>query len=129
MDPVARRGAVFVVGVLMALIGGYFVGKASVRPPAPATSSSSSHAHADPEYSLLLEPLAGDLRFRIATSAGDTVTQFAVKHDKRMHVVVVRSDLTGYQHLHPTLGPDGVWSVPLTLNAPGTWRVRMAVPV
>lgn len=128
MDPVARRGAVFVVGVLVALIGGYFVGKTSV-PSSPPASSSSGHAHAGPEYSLTLESSdfalgAGrDLRFRITGASGDVVTEFAVKHDKRMHVVVVRSDLTGYQHLHPTLGTDGAWSVPLTLNAPGTWRV------
>lgn len=127
MDPVARRGAVFVVGVLAALIGGYFVGKTSV--PSPPASPPPSHAHAGPEYSLALESsdfslgVSRDLRFRIAGASGDTVTEFLVKHDKQMHVVVVRSDLTGYRHLHPTLGPDGVWSVPLTLNAPGTWRV------
>jgi hypothetical protein len=127
MDPVARRGAVFVVGVLAALIGGYFVGKTSV--PSSPSSPPPSHAHAGPEYSLALESsdfllgVSRDLRFRIAGASGDTVTEFLVKHDKQMHVVVVRSDLTGYQHLHPTLGPGGVWSVPLTLNAPGTWRV------
>ncbi|GAA0938465.1 hypothetical protein Vau01_094550 [Virgisporangium aurantiacum] len=127
MDPVARRGAVFVVGVLAALIGGYFIGTASV--PSSSSSPPPSHAHAGPEYSLALESsdfslgVSRDLRFRIAGAFGDPVTEFAVKHDKRMHVVVVRSDLTGYQHLHPTLGPDGVWSVPLTLTAPGTWRV------
>jgi hypothetical protein len=132
VDPLARRGAVFVVGVLLALVGGYYVGKASV-PPAPSSSSSSAssagHAHAGPEYSLALEttafPLsaARDLRFRVVGAAGETVTDFAVKHDRQMHVVVVRSDLTGYQHLHPALGAGGVWSVPLTLGAPGTWRV------
>jgi hypothetical protein len=126
MDPVARRGAVFVVGVLLALVGGYFIGRTSVPPPPAAAPS---HAHTGPEYSLALESsdfsvgVSRDLRFRIAAASGETVTGFAVKHDKRMHVVVVRSDLTGYRHLHPTLGPDGTWSVPLTLDAPGTWRV------
>ncbi|GAA1026549.1 hypothetical protein GCM10009557_04660 [Virgisporangium ochraceum] len=126
MDPVARRGAVFMVGVLLALFCGYFVGKGSVPRPAPAPAD---HAHAGPEYSLALEasdfPLgsARDLRFRVVGAAGETVTDFAVRHDERMHVVVVRSDLTGYQHLHPSMGPDGTWSVPLTLGAPGTWRV------
>ena len=127
MDPVARRGAVFVVGVLAALVGGYFVGRTAV--PSPPAAPPPAHAHAGPEYSLALESsdfslgVSRDLRFRIAGASGDTVTEFLVKHDKQMHVVVVRSDLTGYQHLHPTLGPDGAWSVPLTLNAPGTWRV------
>ena len=128
MDPVARRGAVFVVGLLLALVGGYYVGKASV-PPASVPSSAPGHAHAGPEYSLALEATAfplgtqRDLRFRVVAGSGETVTNFAVKHDKQMHVVVVRSDLTGYQHLHPSLGADGVWSVPVTLGAPGSWRV------
>jgi hypothetical protein len=34
----------------------------------------------------------------------------------------VRSDLTGYQHVHPDLGPDGTWRVPLTLT-PDSWRL------
>ncbi len=116
------------VGVLLALVGGYYVGKASVR-PASVPSSAPGHAHAGPEYSLALETTAfplgtqRDLRFRVVGGSGETVTNFAVKHDKQMHVVVVRSDLTGYQHLHPSLGADGVWSVPVTLGAPGSWRV------
>ena len=39
-----------------------------------------------------------------------------------MHLIVVRRDLTGYQHLHPTMTPDGTWRVPLTLPDPGVWR-------
>jgi hypothetical protein len=113
---------VFVVSVLLALVGGYFIGKTSV-PPAPAPAV---HSHA--ELSLAVEstvfPLgaARDLRFRVV-GAGSPVTDFAVTNDKQMHVIVVRSDLTGYQHLHPALAADGTWSVPLTLAAPGTWRV------
>ena len=34
-------------------------------------------------------------------------------HEKRMHLIVVRRDGRGFQHLHPTLGADGVWSAPL----------------
>jgi hypothetical protein len=36
---------------------------------------------------------------------------------------VVRRDLTGYQHVHPALGTDGIWSVPLAVAAPGQYRV------
>jgi len=50
------------------------------------------------------------------------VTQFAINHDKPMHLVVIRRDLSGYQHLHPTMAPDGTWQVDLTLPAPGIWR-------
>ncbi|GIJ21606.1 hypothetical protein [Micromonospora lutea] len=65
---------------------------------------------------------AGELRFQIRDGQRRTVTRFAVVHDKPMHVIVVRRDLSGYQHLHPTMAADGTWSVPLTLPSPGVWR-------
>ncbi|WBB66305.1 hypothetical protein [Micromonospora sp. WMMD812] len=64
----------------------------------------------------------GSLRFQIRDAQRRPVTRFAVVHDKPMHLIVVRRDLTGYQHLHPTMAPDGTWSVPLTLAQPGAWR-------
>ena len=39
-----------------------------------------------------------------------------------MHLIVVRRDLIHYQHLHPLLGAEGTWSVPLVLPAPGVYR-------
>jgi hypothetical protein len=39
-----------------------------------------------------------------------------------LHFVVVRRDLTGFQHLHPVMAPDGTWSVDLSLAAPGSYR-------
>jgi hypothetical protein len=65
---------------------------------------------------------AGAFRFRIHDERGRAATRFAVVHDKPMHLIVVRRDLTGYQHLHPTMAADGTWSVPLTLPEAGTWR-------
>ena len=32
---------------------------------------------------------------------------FDVEHTKRMHFIVVRRDMTGFQHLHPTQAADG----------------------
>ena len=63
------------------------------------------------------------LRFRIVDADGATVKDFDVEHTKRLHLIVVRRDLTGFQHLHPTQGADGEWSVPLRLTEPGTYRV------
>ncbi len=62
------------------------------------------------------------LAFRIAR-AGAPVREFDVEHTKRMHVIVVRRDLTGFQHLHPQLRADGTWTVPVTLRDPGAYRV------
>ncbi|MGK5684279.1 copper resistance CopC family protein [Actinoplanes sp. URMC 104] len=72
----------------------------------------SSQAPAGPEYA-----------FRIIGPDGQPVTRYAVVHDKPLHLVVVGRDLRGFQHLHPTMAPDGRWSVPLTLREPGAYRV------
>ena len=64
-----------------------------------------------------------NLAFRIVDRAGETVRDFDVEHTKRMHLIVVRRDMTGFQHLHPTEGPDGTWSVPVTLRDAGSYRV------
>ncbi|MFE9688614.1 hypothetical protein [Micromonospora sp. NPDC005806] len=66
---------------------------------------------------------AGQLRFQIRDERRRPVTRFAVVHDKPMHLIVVRRDLTGFQHLHPTMAADGTWSVPLTLPQAGAWRM------
>ncbi|MEV0604895.1 hypothetical protein AB0I61_00770 [Polymorphospora rubra] len=65
---------------------------------------------------------AVDFRFTVQAIDRQTVTTFAVVHDKPLHLIVLRRDLTGYQHLHPTMAPDGTWSVPLALTGPGIWR-------
>ena len=64
-----------------------------------------------------------DLRFRIVDAEGTPVRDFALQHDKRMHLIVVRRDGRGFQHLHPELGEDGTWSTELTLSDPGAYRV------
>jgi hypothetical protein len=63
------------------------------------------------------------LSFRIVGAGGVPVTAFAVVHDKRLHLIVVRRDLTGYQHLHPTMASDGTWNIDLTLAQPGIYRM------
>jgi hypothetical protein len=64
-----------------------------------------------------------ELGFRIADRRGDTVRDFDVEHTKRMHLIVVRRDMSGFQHLHPTQNPDGTWSIPVTLHDAGSYRV------
>ena len=43
----------------------------------------------------------------IVDRRGATVRDFDVEHTKRMHLIVVRRDMTGFQHLHPTQRADG----------------------
>jgi hypothetical protein len=63
------------------------------------------------------------VRFRILEEDGETVRDFDVEHTKRMHVIVARRDLSGFQHLHPTQAADGSWSLPLELADPGSYRL------
>jgi hypothetical protein len=66
---------------------------------------------------------AGECAFRIVDATGAPVTGFRTSHDKQLHLIVVRRDLTGFQHLHPRLDPDGTWRTLLTLTGAGDWRV------
>ena len=51
------------------------------------------------------------------------MTSYDVVHDKRLHLIVVRRDLTGFQHVHPRLDPGtGEWTTDVRLT-PGVWRV------
>ncbi|OHV20996.1 hypothetical protein BBK14_27285 [Parafrankia soli] len=63
-----------------------------------------------------------DFTFRIVGPDGAPVTAFDVRHDKRMHLILVRRDGTGFQHVHPGMTPEGTWSVPLSVPAAGSYR-------
>ena len=59
--------------------------------------------------------------FIVTGPDGKPVTAYEREHDKDLHFIAVRRDFTGFQHVHPTLGPDGTWRTDLDLT-PGEWR-------
>ena len=151
-DRAGNRLALFVGGLVVALIAGFGLGRA-IGPigsggAAPGGGmgrggfgqghTHDDHTHVDAAgtgeqvggfslsaggYTLVPEPITGgELRFRVDGPDGKPVTSYAIVHDKPMHLVVVRRDLSGYQHLHPTMDPDGTWRVGLVLDAPGVYR-------
>ena len=64
-----------------------------------------------------------DWSFQVIASNGDVVTEFDEAHGQRSHLIVVRRDLTRFQHLHPTLDADGTWRVEgFSLPDPGVYR-------
>jgi hypothetical protein len=65
----------------------------------------------------------GPLTFRITGPDGHPVTAYTPTHDKDLHLIVVRRDLSGFQHLHPQLAADGTWSVPLAVPTAGQYRI------
>ncbi|GAA3248444.1 hypothetical protein [Nonomuraea helvata] len=63
-----------------------------------------------------------DFRFTVTGPDGRPVTDYQVQHDKKLHFIVVSRDLATFQHVHPEMAGDGVWSVKLTLADPGAYR-------
>jgi hypothetical protein len=63
------------------------------------------------------------LRFRIVDSNGTPVTRYVDSHEKQLHLIVVRRDMVGFQHVHPVLDDRGTWSVPVDLSRAGDYRV------
>ncbi|MGH3071123.1 MAG: hypothetical protein ACRDNB_02490 [Gaiellaceae bacterium] len=62
--------------------------------------------------------------FRIVGPDGETVRDFDVEHERRLHLIVVgREPDAPFLHLHPTQRPDGAWTVPLELPSAGSYRV------
>src|SRR5215475_9195025 len=119
-------------GLVLALIAGFAIGKA-VPPEAVANPEAiPSHTHpasaADlggttlslagytlvPGSTTFTAGIAQPFTFRIMGPDRRPVTNFAVAEERRLHLIVARRDLTGFQHLHPTMAADGTWSIPLT---------------
>ena len=50
------------------------------------------------------------------------MTEFDVEHEKRLHLIAVRRDFSGFQHVHPEMDENGTWTSALALT-PGQWRV------
>jgi hypothetical protein len=79
-------------------------------------------------YALELDgaaPEAGQparLAFRIQVDGRATLTQFAPDQTKLMHFYAIRADLSGFQHVHPTIAGDGTWTAELAPLEPGSWR-------
>jgi hypothetical protein len=63
------------------------------------------------------------LQFRILDSTGAPVTRYVESHEKLLHLIVVRNDLAGFQHVHPVLDSDGTLRVPIDLSRAGDYRV------
>ncbi|MFF1909022.1 hypothetical protein [Kitasatospora sp. NPDC058218] len=61
--------------------------------------------------------------FTITGPDGRPVTDFAEHQTKKLHFYAIRSDLTGFRHLHPAMAADGTWTADLDALTPGDWRL------
>ena len=136
---VAALGAVFGLAAGVGALAGP-VGPAVAEEPMADHGADADDAHATPPvhepkglqtaqdgYALVLDrPFlpAGttELAFRVLGADGQPLTAYETSHDEDLHLIAVRRDLTGFQHVHPGIGADGTWRTPLELT-PGEWRV------
>ena len=143
----ARRAGLFVLGLLAIFL--VAVGIGSAVEPADTESGGEGHAmeenlhgaHEEPTshapaglavseggYALRLAPTflqkgePSELRFTITGNGGDPVTEFDELHERRMHLIVVRRDGTGFSHLHPEMDAAGTWSIPVEFGEAGAYR-------
>jgi hypothetical protein len=63
------------------------------------------------------------LQYRILNLDSAPVTKYQDDQTKLMHFYLIRSDLTGFQHVHPTMATGGTWTAPLAGAQPGRYRV------
>lgn len=56
---------------------------------------------------------------------GEAVRDFSPVHGALAHLLLIRRDLQGFQHVHPQIDADGVWTTPIDLtgSSGGAWRV------
>ena len=147
MNPLAKLAGFAVAAALVFAAAAFAGSRIDVHPGKPATEKAATHTMAAGGAGTMApQPVRGlavsdkgmtlelarreaprgkpfELAFRIADRSGRTVRDFDVEHTKRMHFIVVRRDMTGFQHLHPTEKADGTWSVPVTLPDAGSYRV------
>ncbi|WP_329106101.1 hypothetical protein OG792_34560 [Micromonospora sp. NBC_01699] len=66
---------------------------------------------------------ANQFSFRVLGPDGAPLTAYTPTHDRDLHLIVVRRDLSGFRHVHPRMAGDGTWTVALTIDAPGQIRL------
>ncbi len=130
------------VGGLAAILGSAVGASADTAGPAEHGTEHSEHhpgaagpatlpglAVAEGGFRLVLDspaptgPGSADLAFRILDAEGAPVRRFEVNHTKKLHLIVVRRDLTRFLHLHPEQAADGTWRARLALPTGGTYRL------
>jgi hypothetical protein len=93
------------------------------QPAVPAGLTASRDGYTVRPVETVLPAGAGiPFAFTITGPDGRPVTDVQPTHERDLHLIAVRRDLAGFQHVHPERAPDGTWSVPLDLT-PGTHRV------
>jgi hypothetical protein len=95
---------------------------AAVVPGADGTSLSAGGMTLQPASIRIAAHKQTTWRFRIVDSHGQAVRSFERDQTKLLHLIVARTDMTDYQHLHPTLAADGTFSITMRFAEAGRYR-------
>ena len=58
---------------------------------------------------------------------GGRPRSYRVQHERELHLIVVRDDLSTFSHLHPQRGQNGTWTVQLSLPVAGSYTAFVDV--
>ncbi|MFC9940704.1 hypothetical protein [Nocardiopsis alba] len=88
---------------------------------APGGLSVSENGHTLEFDSTIFDAGTRTVTFRVIGPDGRPVTEYVPEHEKELHLIAVRRDTSGFQHVHPVMDEKGTWSVEVALE-PGDWR-------
>jgi hypothetical protein len=123
-------------GGSMAGTDGMDMASPSLAPPAEAAALSTGLADNDAGYIYLpaADTVAANaptgFSFHITGPDDHALTRYQPYESKLVLFYLIRSDLTGFRELDPTMRQDGTWTVDLPALAPGSYRtyVSFAAP-
>lgn len=67
------------------------------------------------------EPLQMELQ--ISNADGEPIQTFADNHEKKLHLIIVREDLSQFKHVHPEYAGDGLFRQSIVLPAGGKYKL------
>ncbi|HEY0451237.1 hypothetical protein [Actinophytocola sp.] len=137
MKTVTKLGA-FVLALILVFASSYVVGRVVGPAPAPAAAATAAPAEEEGPGGLMISQESMTLKvlddtfqagkrqtlaFQVQERDGKPLLQYKTQHDKLLHLIVARHDLSNFQHVHPNLGADGTWRIPLTFADAGEYRI------
>lgn len=73
----------------------------------------------------------GDVEFAFKLYSQDGLPlgerELKTVHERRLHLLLVRDDLTEYQHLHPLQEADGFWTIKTPIPTQGTYQLYVDI--
>lgn len=65
----------------------------------------------------------GEMTFTVRNSAGETIREMEIVHEKLIHLLVVSEDLKEFYHLHPEQQSDGSFKASFTFPNGGNYKI------